>query len=498
MRVFSRFALVAIFAVCLVPSLYADHLTADCPLTLVGQSAPPANSFALSPHGVFRFGSQVFVLRGQTLSTYTVTDLGDLQLAREDFVGSMASRESNGAAAFSNGILFLSSEAGLEVYDLRGVRAGGNSPILVSRMQGVHYRRLAINGNVLAGLFPITDYPCYPDGFTASCSNQVDIYNIVNLNAPTRVGSISSLGNQLLGFNDIAFNFGLLVVTGEGGTSIYNIANPSLPAFVNSLGTPGKFLVSNGSNLLAIGGDSAILMDVVASNGLVTPFAYYTLPALTVERSNPIAFHWQGWIDDQTGRLITMVEERDPQTLLPARTAAFDVFDFNTPMYEGSDPRYYEAVSYLDDDEVKWNPVVVGPLVYVVGEQTGVTTYGMCGQMTGHVDWDGTSALNCGGAELRGWVTGDQKIANVEVFLDNGSLGAATLNLVPRPDVSSRTPVSSWRIGVNLDQTPRGEHTIRAIGTDAFGNRRQFASVRVFFNGPGGNCINRRRTSGAH
>jgi hypothetical protein len=91
-----------------------------------------------------------------------------------------------------------------------------------------------------------------------------------------------------------------------------------------------------------------------------------------------------------------------------------------------------------------------------------------------------------------------QKIANVEVFLDNGSLGAATINTIPRPDVSSRTPVSSWRVPVNLDQTPRGEHTIRVVGTDAFGNRRQFASVRVFFNGPGGNCVNRRRTSGAH
>lgn len=498
MRVFSRIALVVILTTCLVPSLFADHLTADCPLTLVGQSAPPsANSFPLSPHGVFRFGNQVFVLRGQTLSTYTVTDLGDLQLAREDFVGSQASREATGGAAFSNGILFLSSEAGLEIYDLRNVRAGGNSPILTTRMAGVHYRRLAVNGNQLAGLFPSTDLPCYPTG-DSRCSNQVDIYNVTNLNAPTRVGSISSINNTLLGFNDIAFNFGLLVITGEGGTIIYNISNPALPSFVNLLATPGKFLVSNTTNLLAIGNDAAILMNIIASNGQVTPFAYYTLPALTVERSNPIAFHWQGWIDDQTGRLITLVEERDPQTLLPARTAAFDVFDFNTPMYEGSDPRYYEAVSYLDDDEVKWNPVVVGPLVYVVGEQTGVTTYGMCGQMTGHIDWDGTTALNCGGAELRGWVTGDQKIANVEVFVDNGSLGAATLNTVPRPDVSSRTPVSSWRIGVNLDSTPRGEHTIRAVGTDAFGNRRQFASVRVFFNGPGGNCVNRRRTSGAH
>jgi len=496
MRVFSRIALVVILVVSLVPSLYADHLTADCPLTLVGQSAPPANSFALSPHGVFRFGSQVFALRGQTLSTYTVTDLGDLQLAREDFIGSQASRESNGGTAFANGILYLSSEAGLEIYDLRNVRVGGNSPILISRMAGVHYRRLAINGNTLAGLFPSTDLPCYPTG-TQFCSNQVDLYNVANLNAPTRVGSISSINNTLLGFNDIAFNFGLLVITGEGGTIIYNVTNPALPSFVNLLGTPGKFLVSNGTNLFAIGADQAILVSLINQVGSVTPFAYYTIPALQGEHANPVVFHWQGWIDDQTGRLITLVEERDPQTLEPARTVAFDVFDFNTPMYEGSDPRLYEAVSYVDDDEVKWNPVVVGPLVYVVGEQTGITTYGMCGQMTGHIDWDGTAALNCGGADLRGWVTGDQKIANVEVFLDNGSLGAATLNTVPRPDVSSRTPVSNWRIGINLDQTPRGEHTLRAVGTDAFGNRRQFASVRVFFNGPGGNCINRRRTSGS-
>jgi len=497
MRVFSRIALVVTLAVLAVPTLFADHLTADCPLTLVGQSAPPANSFGLSPHGVFRFGSQVFVLRGQTLSTYSVTDLGDLQLAREDFVGSQASRESNGGTAFSNGFLFLSTEAGLEIYDLRGVRVGGNAPVLVTRMPGVHYRRLAVNGNLLAALFPSTDLPCYPNG-SLYCSNQVDIYSIANLSAPTRVGSITSLFSPLLGFNDIAFNFGLLVITGEGGTNIYNISNPSFPSFVTSLGTPGKFLVSNGSNLLGIGVDGSILVATMTASGSVTPFSIYTLPALTVERSNPIAFHWQAWFDDQTGRLITLVEERDPATLQPARTAAFDVFDFNTPTYEGADPRLYEAVSYLDDDEVKWNPVVVGPLVYVVGEQTGLTTYGMCGQMTGHVDWDGTTALNCGGAELRGWVTGDQKIANVEVFLDNGSLGAATINLVPRPDVSSRTPVSSWRINVNLDSTPRGEHTIRAVGTDAFGNRRQFASVRVFFNGPGGNCINRRRTSGAH
>ncbi len=497
MRVFSRFALVVILAVAVVPSLYADHLTGDCPLTIVGQSAPPATSFALSPHGVWRFGSQVFVLRGQTLSTYTVTDLGDLQLAREDFVGSMASRESNGGTAFRpDGILFLSSEAGLETYDLRNVRSGGNAPILIGRMPGVHYRRLAVNGNRLAGLFPSTDLPCYPDA-TIYCSNQIDLYNITNVTTPIRVGSISSLSSFLLGYNDIAFNYGFLVATAEGGTIIYDISNPALPIFVTSTGTPGKFLVSDGAGFLGIGNDGAIEMNQVSTIGQLTAFITYTLPALTVEHSNPIAFHWQAWIDNQTFRLITLVEERDPQKIYtPARSIAFDVFDFSAPQYEGSDPRLYEAVSPIDDDEVKWNPVVVGPLVYVVGESSGLETYGACGQMTGHIDWDGTYALNCGGAELRGWVTGDQKIANVELFMDSGSLGAATINTVVRPDVSSRTPVSSWRIGVNLDQTPRGEHTLRAVGTDAFGNRRQFASVRIFFNGPGNNCINRRRTSG--
>ena len=111
-------------------------------------------AFYQSPHGVFRFGSQVFVLRGQTLTTYTVTDLGDMQIAREDFIGSLAARETKGGVAFSAGFLYISSEAGLEIYDLRNVRAGGTAPILVSRTPGLHYHRLAISGNTLAALYP--------------------------------------------------------------------------------------------------------------------------------------------------------------------------------------------------------------------------------------------------------------------------------------------------------------------------------------------------------
>src|SRR5947209_12161983 len=140
MRVFSRIVLVVFAAAALlVPAAFASHLEADCPLQLVA-SNPPASAFYQSPHGVFRFGAQVFALRGQTLTTYTVTDLGDLTIAREDFVGALGARESNGGVAFNAGFMYVSSEAGLEVLDLRSVRPGGTPPQLVSRIAGLHYR----------------------------------------------------------------------------------------------------------------------------------------------------------------------------------------------------------------------------------------------------------------------------------------------------------------------------------------------------------------------
>ena len=37
------------------------------------------------------------------------------------------------------------------------------------------------------------------------------------------------------------------------------------------------------------------------------------------------------------------------------------------------------------------------------------------------------------------------------------------------------------------------EHLIRAVGTDANGNRRQFSSQRVLFPGPGSNCVTRKK-----
>jgi hypothetical protein len=219
-----------------------------------------------------------------------------------------------------------------------------------------------------------------------------------------------------------------------------------------------------------------------------------------MEHSNPIMFHPQATFDEAGTRLITMVDELDPQTLQPARTFAFNVFDYGVAMFEGRDPRQYEQVSYTQVDEVKFNPLAVGAFVYVVGEVSGIQEYGACGQMIGRIEFDSTAALPCptttGGptvAELHGWVTGATKIANVELFLDGTSLGTAALTGPPRIDIPSTTPVQSWRATVSLAANLAGDHVLRAVGTDINGNRRQFASQRIFF-GPNfqNNCVRRR------
>ena len=507
MRVFSRIALVFLaVAVFSAAVALGQPNVASCPVTLVAQN-PPASDFYKSPHGIYRFSSgglsQVFELRGQTLTTYTVTDLGDMQVAREDFIGSLAGRESNGGTAFRNdGFLFVSSEAGIEIFDLRGVRAGGSAPLLVSRTPNVHYRRLAVFGNMLAALFPATDMPCYVNG-SANCFSVIDLYNISNLASPVKVGSIVANNFALItSFNDIAFNYGVLYATGFDRTVGYNIDNPASPAVVFTIQNPGgTFLVSNGTNLLAVGNDTQIITYTVSPPGsfFPVPLTQHTVAPIQFGRANPLIFHPQASFDDQGLRLITMIDELDPQTLKPARTIAFDVFDYNVFMYEGSLPRVYEQISYVPTpDEVKYNPLAVGPLVYVVGQLSGLQTYGACGQMTGKIEFSGIAGLGCAGAELHGWVTGALKITNVELFLDAGSLGSANISGPPRTDVPSTTPVTPWKIAVNLDQTPKGTHLIRAVGTDVNGNRRQFASVPVNFPGPGSNCVVRRRVASSH
>jgi len=98
----------------------------------------------------------------------------------------------------------------------------------------------------------------------------------------------------------------------------------------------------------------------------------------------------------------------------------------------------------------------------------------------GRVEWTSLAALPCGGADIHGWVTGRNAHRNVEVFLDGGSLGSATLFGPPRLDVVSTTPVQSWRISVKPRQHTRGDHTLAHRGQDINGNRRQFAAQRVF------------------
>jgi hypothetical protein len=493
MRVMSRIALVVLAVFVVAPLTFADILVPECPLTLVGDNAP-ASSFALSPHGVFRNGSLVYVLRGQTLTTYNVTDLGDVQIAREDFLASLGARDTNGGTAFSGGFLYISGEAGLEVYDLRNVRAGGSAPTLISRMTGLHYRRMTVSGTQLAGVYPISDFPCAANGVT--CYNSVDVLSIANPFNPVRVGTITSFASAIEGVNDIAFNYGFLYLTGPGGTFAYSTSNPAAIMAVWSFPIPGTFLISNTTDLLGVGNDTAIEVFTISTSAAMTPFGIYTTPTLTPERANPIVFHPQGYFDEPNGRMITMVDEKNMDTLQPARTIAFDVFDFTVPFGAGTDPRPNETVSYVGPDEVKFNPTAVGPFVYTVGQMSGFQSYGACGNVTGHIDWDGTTALTCGGAQIHGWVTGSQKIMNVELLFDSGSLGSATLGGAPRIDVPSpaRTPITAWAINVNLDQTSKGVHVLRAVGTDTFGNRRQFAFQRVLFNGPGLNCTNRRRS----
>ena len=496
MRVWSRVALVLV--VLLSASVgSADHTQGDCPLSLV-DSTPALTDFDLSPHGVFRgTNNTVYVLRGQILTTYTSNDVGNLTIAREDFLDILGARETDGGVAFGDGFLYISSEAGLEIWDLTNTRAGGTAPVRRALTAGRHYRRLTVSGNRLAGLFPATDLPCYPLGPTTPlCVNQIEILDVTNKTAPVIVGVVQSRSrNEYRGLNDIAFNQGYLMAATEEGLAAIDITNPASPVRTAFVAFPGHWLVSNG-NFVSIGTDTHINTFTVRPG--MSPFftrtALLTIPEyLSIDLSNAIRFNRNGYWDEANARLITMIEEVDPMTLSSARTVAFDVFDLSVIQFEGSAERIYEDVTLVAEEEVKWNPVAVGPFVYVIGEESGLQSYGACGQITGRIELQGPHHLVCGGAELRGWVTGVQRIDIVELFLDNTPLGRATLGGFLRHEVSSRTPVTPWRVGVNLDSVARGEHQLRAIATDNLGRRRQFANTRIFFEGPGENCSNPRR-----
>jgi hypothetical protein len=497
MRVWSRIALVVVSLF-----LASASQAATCPLSLAGQT-PPATDFELSPHGIFRSGALVYALRGQILTTYTTNDVGNLQVAREDFIGSLAGRDSEGGVAFANGFLYVSTEAGLEIFDLRNVRAGGSAPVLVHRAPGFRYERLTVSGNRLAGLRPTSTLPCYPSPDNRiNCQNQIDLLDITTLTNPFVIGAIRSYPNlRLRGLNDIAFHGGSLVAVSEESLMAFNITNPAAPSLFALEDRPGRWLVSNGNDFLAVGNDT--YWDIYNVTPGMSPFFTRTsllaLPLyLGIDRANELRFSQNAFWDESTARFITIIDEVDPMTLDAARTIAFDVFDFRVPHFEGSAERVYEDVTILTDDDVKHDPVSVGNYVYVLGEETGLQTYGSCGVASGRIELDSIAHLLCGGTEIHGWVTGQNRIVNVELFLDNTTLGAATLGGSPRSEVSSPFPVTPWRVSVNLDQTVAGEHTLRAIATDALGVRRQFAIKPLYFGGPGKNCTVpvRRRSVG--
>lgn len=484
MRLIFRVFLLSLLAVGISTTVQAEHFTADCPLSLVG-ATPAISSFTSSPHGAFKNGSVVYMLRGQTLTTLEATTLGDLAVAREDFVDELSNKEDEGGTLYHNGYLFVSGDAGLEVFDLRSVHAGGSAPSLLARIPGLHYRRMAASGNLLAATFPAYDQPCP----STICQNWVDLYNITDPAHPFRTARILS-SNTFFGFNDVAFASGYLYTTGEGGTFAFSVTDPTSPMLILASGVQGEFLATNGRNLLAIGQEAHIGLFTIDTNGSLNYITVFTLPSI-MSRGNGLRFHRDAWINDT--RMITMIDEKDPfRPGGSARTIAFDAFDFTVPFYEGFDDRIYENVSLTTTNERLFDPIMVGPYVYVVGEMSGTQKWGACGRMAGAIELDSVRGLSCGGAEIHGWVTGAAKIVNVEVFLGGEFLGNATIGN-PRTDVVTSNEVLTWGIPVNLDAIPRSTRTLRAVATDVQGNRYQFAATDLYFPGSGQNCTNRRR-----
>jgi hypothetical protein len=490
MRFGLRRTLLVVLAFAVAPGLIADHFVSDCPVSLVGTAAP-STAFSSSPHAVFKNGSLVYSLRGDRLTTLTINEVGEVLVARNDQLTALGARDVEGGVAYDAGYLFLSSEAGLEIFDLRNVQAGpsGNAPIQVSRIPGLHYRRMTASGNLLAALYPATDLPCIPRGL-ADCANSIDIFNVSNPTQPQLVSRIPTEFTNFIAWNDVKFANGYLYATGLGGTYAFDLTNPAAPAYSFGIASGGTFLATNKTNLLAIGQETLVGVFFIGPGPVLGQFAVFTLPTI-LNRSNSLMFHPEATFDES--HLITMIDEKDPMTQKPARTVAFDIFDFTVPLLEGWDDRIYENVSFTTPDELKWNPTMVGPFIYVNGEISGLQVWGACGQFAGAIELERIDDLPCGGAELRGFVTGAQRITKVEVFLDNTALGTATLTR-QRTDISSKTPVMAWRLPVNLDQIAKGNRLLRAIATDSVGNRRQFASRTILFNGPGNNCTGRRRS----
>lgn len=500
MRLIFRVALLILLVFGSSSALQADHLVADCPLSFVSATAA-SSAFGIGPHGVFRNGSRIFVVRGGRLLTLNTTPSGELTIARPEDLLLTVGSEIQGGVVFHNGFLYIATESGLETFEMTSLGGPGTpGPVPRLRVPGVHYRRLAAFGSFLAALFPMNDIPCNP-ALNTLCRNSIDIYSLASPANPVRVAQISNLGTHF-GFEDIAFaNGGLLYTTGQRGTMAINISNPASPSVVG-LGTRiGRFLVTNGTDLLGIGHDDHVAMHLLTPVTPLptTPFAVYRLPSI-VDRANPLRFHPEAWIEGH--RLITLIDEVNPMnqpqphlTGASGRTIAIDVFDMSVVMFEGFDDRIYENVTFTFPDEVKHDPIAVGPYVYVIGELSGLQQWGACGLIAGAIDFDGLQTSGPCAFELHGWVSSATPISSVSVFLDGTLLGRDTELTKARPDIPTATPARGWEVNVNFENVSAGTKTLRAVATDTTGNQFQFATMAVQFPGPPSNCVRRARVT---
>ena len=286
----------------------------------------------------------MFALRGQTLTTYTVTDLGDMQIAREDFIGALAARETKGGVAFNAGFLYVSSEAGLEIYDLRNVRAGGTAPILVSRTPGLRYHRLAISGNVLAALYPghrpavLRERHARP---IPNCFNQIDIYNVANPLAPGPRQHALDVPQPARRLQRHRLQLRRPRRRGQrrhGRLEHHQSRRADARRRRSPFRARSWSATARTSSASATTRRSSPTRSRPTGPTFFTPFTYHSTANLQVERANPIIFHPQAAFDEANGRLITMIDELDHQTLQPARTIAFDVFDYATAMLRRARP----------------------------------------------------------------------------------------------------------------------------------------------------------------
>jgi hypothetical protein len=507
LRVFGRAGLVVALSV--VPALFSQ-VTTQCPLTLISTDKVSAEG-GVSPHGLFVYGSRAFELRGRTLATLDVSDFGDMQIAREDAIDSLSAADPSAAVAFSDGLLYVSGGPGLEIFDLRSVRAGGNAPILVSRTAGLHYERIAVSGDIFAGIVvPALGATCAPVSDHA-CANSLDFIDIGNPAAPLLVRSVSSAGIDDR-FNDVAFAGRGLFAPGMVRTWSFVVEHPSSAVLAGSIPLPGAFVSTNGAKFgrwcagpllgpctspayVVIGSNTQLsLLTFDANDPENLPLhlgAIYTLPHLTTG-GDSIAFHPQVAFDEIAGvRMVAMIDQLDPERVFPTRTLAFDIFDLQAAVPSDPNRRSFETISYTNSDEIKSDPVATGRFLHVTATGGGLETWGGCDEVTGRIATDDFPKLTCSDVEVHGTVRSATTISVVDVLLDNLYIGTATLSAVTGEVGSPGAPLQTWSLRTNFGIVARGDHRLTAVAMDVNLKEHKFASQTVFLAGT--TCTHRRR-----